>query len=316
MQAAVNRREFLTAVAALPLVVRAVESAPAPIIDAHIHLFDRRRPQGVPWPPKDDPVPGTSALPPRYRELVKPFGVVGAIVEEASPWLEDNQWVLDQIATDSILVGTVGFLDPGRPDFGKNLERFHKNKLFLGIRYRNVEGRNIAEGIEQPAFVSDLKLLADAGLSLDLTVTPKIMVRVTDKVPSLRLVIPHLPNVRLPQERADLDAYMADLRELGKRPQVYIKLSEVIKRVDGKVPTDPSFYREWLDQLWNIFGENRVMFGSDWPNSEHIGRFSDVMKVAQAYVQGKGAAAMDKVFWKNSAAAYRWVKRDVSQPKA
>jgi L-fucono-1,5-lactonase len=316
MKAAVNRREFLTAVATLPLAVRAVESAPAPIIDAHIHLFDRRRPQGVAWPPKDDPAPGISALPPRYRELVKPFGVVGAIVEEASPWLEDNQWVLDQIATDSILVGTVGFLDPGKPDFGKNLERFHKSKLFLGIRYRNVEGRNIAEGIEQPGFVSDLKLLADAGLSLDLTTTPKIMVRVTDKVPSLRLVIPHLPSARLPQERAELDAYMADLRELGKRPQVYIKLSEVIKRVDGKVPTDPNFYREWLDQLWNIFGENRVMFGSDWPNSEHVGTYADVMTVAQAYVKGKGAAAIDKVFWKNSAAAYRWIKRDAAQPKA
>ena len=85
MQAAVNRREFLTAVAALPLAVRAVESAPTPIIDAHIHLFDRTRPQGAAWPPKDDPVPGISALPPRYRALVKPFGVVGAIVEEASP---------------------------------------------------------------------------------------------------------------------------------------------------------------------------------------------------------------------------------------
>jgi predicted TIM-barrel fold metal-dependent hydrolase len=316
MKAAVNRREFLTAIATLPLAVRAVESAPAPIIDAHIHLFDRRRPQGVAWPPKDDPIPGISALPPRYRELVKPFGVVGAIVEEASPWLEDNQWVLDQIATDSILVGTVGFLDPGKPGFARNLERFHKSKFFLGIRYRNVEGRNIAEGIEQPGFVSDLKLLADAGLSLDLTTTPKVMVRVTDKVPSLRLVIPHLPGVRLPQERAERDAYMSDLRELGARPLVYIKLSQVIKRVDGKVPTDPNVYREWLDQLWNIFGENRVMFGSDWPNSEHVGTYADVMTVAQAYVKGKSAAAIDKVFWKNSAAAYRWIKRDATQPKA
>ena len=40
------------------------------------------------------------------------------------------------------------------------------------------------------------------------------------------------------------------------------------------------------------------------------------MTVAQAYLKGKGAAAMDKVFWKNSAAAYRWVKRDAAQPKA
>jgi predicted TIM-barrel fold metal-dependent hydrolase len=316
METAVNRRTFLAALAALPFASTAVESAPTPIIDAHIHLFDRRRPQGVAWPPKDDPAPGISALPPRYRELVKPFGIVGAIVEEASPWLEDNQWVLDQIATDSIFVGAVGFLDPGKPDFGKNLERFHKNNRYLGIRYRDVEGRSIAEGIEEPTFVSDLKLLADAGLSLDLTATPSIMVKVTDKVPSLRMVIPHLPGARLPQERQALGAYMANLRELGKRPHVYIKLSEVIKRVDGKVPTDPNFYREWLDQLWNIFGENRVIFGSDWPNSEHVGQYSDVVTVAQAYVKGKGASAVEKVFWKNSAAAYRWVKRDSVQPKA
>jgi predicted TIM-barrel fold metal-dependent hydrolase len=128
METVLNRREFLTALEVLPLAETAPESAPTPIIDAHIHLFDRRRPQGVAWPPKDDPAPGITALPPRYRELVKPFGVVGAIVEEASPWLEDNQWVLDQIATDSIFVGTVGFLDPGKRDFGKNLERFRKNR--------------------------------------------------------------------------------------------------------------------------------------------------------------------------------------------
>jgi predicted TIM-barrel fold metal-dependent hydrolase len=316
MDANVNRREFLTGLAALPLVAKAAQAAPVPIIDSHIHLFDRRRPQGVPWPPKNDPVPGESALPPRYREVIKPFGVVGAIVEEASPWLEDNQWVLDQLATDSIFVGTVGFLDPGKPDFGKNLERFHKNKLYLGIRYRNIEGRNIGEGIQKPEFVADLKRLADAGLSLDLTDAPDVMVRVTDKVPSLRLIIPHLPNARLPQEPAARDAYMAGLRELGKRPHVYIKLSEVIKRVDGKVPTDAKFYREWLDQLWNIFGENRVIFGSDWPNSEHVGQYSEVMTVAQAYVNGKGSAAVEKVFWRNSVAAYRWVKRAATQPQA
>lgn len=313
-----NRREFLAALAALPFAAKAAQAAPLPIIDTHIHLFDRRRPEGVWWPPKDDPVPGVSALPPRYRALVKPFGVVGAIVVEASPWLEDNQWVLDQATTDPIIVGTVGFLDPGKSDFRKNLERFRKNKLYLGIRYRDGEGRNIAEGIEQAEFVSDLKRLADAGLSLDLLngVAPSVMVRVTDKVPSLRLIVDHLPGARLPQERAPRDVYMAGLRELGKRPQVYIKLSEVIKRVDGKVPTDPNFYHEWLDQLWSIFGDNRVIFGSDWPNSsEHVGQYSDVMTVAQAYLSGKGSAAAEKVFWRNSIAAYRWVKRDSTQPQ-
>ena len=70
--------------------------------------------------------------------------------------------------------------------------------------------RNIAEGIEKPEFISDLKLLADAGLSLDLTAAPDVMLRVTDQVPSLRLIIPHLPG-QLPQEAAARDVYVASV---------------------------------------------------------------------------------------------------------
>ena len=315
MMTDLNRRQFLTVLAAAPVAAKAVQAAPIPIIDTHIHLFDRRRPQGVPWPREDDPIPGISALPPRYRALVRPYDIVGAIVEEASPRLEDNQWVLDQAASDPLFVGIVGFLDPGEPEFGQHLERFRQNELYLGIRYRNTEGRNIAESIEKPEFVSDLKLLADAGLPLDLTAAPNIMLRVTDKVPSLRLIVPHLPN-QLPQEAAARDAYVASLRELGKRPQVHMKLSEVIKRVDGRVATDLAVYRPWLDQLWDIFGEDRVMFGSDWPNSEHVGPFAAVIHVAQAYVSSKGPVVAEKVFWRNSAAAYRWIRRAASQPQA
>ncbi len=80
-----------------------------------------------------------------------------------------------------------------------------------------------------------------------------MLLRVTDMVPSLRLIIEHYPNTRLPADRAALDAYMVSLRELGKRPQVYIKLSEVVKKINGKVSTDLSIYRDWLDQLWDIF---------------------------------------------------------------
>jgi predicted TIM-barrel fold metal-dependent hydrolase len=96
---------------------------------------------------------------------------------------------------------------------------------------------------------------------------------------------------------------------------VYTKLSEVIRRVNGKTVTDLSLYRERLDLIWGIFGENRVLFGSDWPNSEHVGSIGDVMSVAREYINSKGTAAAEKVYWRNSAAAYRWVSRDASQPK-
>lgn len=56
-----------------------------PIIDTHIHLFDTRRPAGVPWPDQADTVLYRPALPPRYNGLAMPVGVVGAIAVECSP---------------------------------------------------------------------------------------------------------------------------------------------------------------------------------------------------------------------------------------
>src|SRR5215469_18930175 len=86
-----------------------------PIIDTHIHLFDPTRPQGVPWPDKDDAALYKPALPDRYRKLTGELNVVGAIEVECSPWLEDNQWVLDVAATDRIIVGMIGDLEPDKP---------------------------------------------------------------------------------------------------------------------------------------------------------------------------------------------------------
>jgi predicted TIM-barrel fold metal-dependent hydrolase len=298
----------------------AAEAVSIPIIDTHIHLFDPTRPQGVPWPEKNDTVLYRPALPDRYRTVTKGFGIVGAIEVECSPWLEDNQWVLDIAAKDTLIVGTVGDLEPGKKDFRKHLERFHRNPLFRGIRYGNLWNRNFREQLSGPDFISDLKALADAGLELDSAqADPALiadLVRLTDRVPSLRVVVDHLPQLEPPTEPQALSAYKSNLRELGKRPQVYVKVSEVLRRVGGRVPDELDFYRPRLDEIWEIFGQDRLLFGSDWPNSDRWGPYPQVLKTVRQYFAGKGQAAAEKFFWKNSMAAYRWVRRQQSQPQA
>ncbi len=303
----------------MPCLTADAQSAPIPIIDTHIHLFDTARPQGVPWPKKDNAVLYQPALPARYRKLAAPLGIVGAIEVEASPWLEDNQWVLDVMEKDTIMVGTVGDLEPGKPEFRKHLERFHRNPMFLGIRHGNLWGRDISAELSKPEFVSDLKALADAGLSLDTAnQNPGLIsaaLRTKDLVPNLRIVIDHLPQMQPPADAAARTAYIGDLRELAKRPHVYVKISEVLRRVDGRVPEDLSFYKPRLDELFDIFGEDRVLFGSDWPNSDNWAPYPKVLSVVREYFMGKGRAAAEKYFWKNSVAAYRWVRRADNQPK-
>ncbi|HXW14637.1 MAG TPA: amidohydrolase family protein [Terriglobia bacterium] len=314
-----DRRTFLSFAAGFAAVGLGADGGSMPIIDTHIHLFDPTRPQGVPWPDKDDAVLYKPASPARYRKVTQGLGIVGAIEIECSPWLEDNQWVLDIAAKDTIIVGTVGDLEPGKPDFGKHLERFHKNPLFRGIRCGNLWGRNLAAEVTSGEFVSNIKALADAGLGLDTanqdSALLEAVIRLTDKVPNLRVVIDHLPQANPPEDPGAREEREADLRELAARPNVYVKLSEVLRRVDGQVHYDLGFYRSRLDHLWETFGEDRVLFGSDWPNSDRWGSYQQVLNLVHEYVAGKGKAAMEKYFWKNSVQAYQWVKRAANQPQ-
>jgi L-fuconolactonase len=141
-----QRRELLklgAAVAGGWVTSRVAEALPPaiPIIDTHIHLFDPGRPGGVPWPAKTDTALYKPALPERYKSIAGPFGVVGAIVIEASNLVSDNDWVLNVAANYPIIVGMVGDLIPGTPTYQKDLDRLHANPLFLGIRYGNLWDR-------------------------------------------------------------------------------------------------------------------------------------------------------------------------------
>ena len=287
------------------------------MVDCHIHLFDQTRPQGAPYSgggPNKEP-----ALPARYRKLAAPLGIVAAIEVEASPWIEDNLWVLEVEESDTMMVGTIGNLQPEKPEFKEYLDRYHKNHLFLGIRYGNLWGYNLVSQVANPAFVDGIKLMEQAGLTLD-TANPRpdlleAVVRVSDKAPNLRIVIDHLPSL---MGRLDAQAQRpvdATLHELARRPAVYVKISEVLRFEGGRAVTEAASYKPMLDHLFEIFGEDRLIFGSDWPNAQAVDNLPAIVQVVKEYFLAKGRTAAEKYFWKNSMAAYRWKPRDAGQPR-
>jgi L-fuconolactonase len=316
-----HRRAFLgsTAGAALAGAMRTMEAqvAPIPIIDCHIHLFDQTRPQGAPYSGGGGNT--EPALPARYRKLASPLGVVGAIEIEASPWIEDNLWVLEVEESDRIMVGMIGNLQPDKPEFKEYLDRYHKNRLYLGIRYGNLWGYNLVNEIANPSFIEGLKLMQQADLTLD-TANPRpdlieAVIRVNDRVPGLRIVVDHLPSMMGRLDANAQEAVEANLRELAKRPPVYIKVSELMRIADGKPSTDPALYKPLLDHLFDTFGEDKLIFGSDWPNGPAVNNLPAIVQIVRDYFYAKGRTASEKYFWKNSLAAYKWIRRDPGQPQ-
>lgn len=286
-------------------------SAPLTIIDTHTHFYDPKRPEGVPWPGKGDALLHRTTLPADYRAQPVPQPVTATVVVEASPLLEDNQWILDLAAKDKFIVGFVGHLKPGEDAFAGHLKRFAANPLYRGIRIS--EGA-LRTGLNNPAYLADIKRLADANLELDVNGGPTLLpevVRLAKELPGLRIVINHLANTRIDGKNVSA-TWQRDLEAAAKSPQVFLKVSALVEgtgKNDGSAPRDVEFYRPWLDICWNAFGADRLIYGSNWPVSARFASLATVQGIAHDYFAARGREALEKFFAKNAATAYRWVKR-------
>ncbi len=283
------------------------------VIDCHTHFYDPTRPQGVPWPPKGEKRLYRRVMPEDYLSHRLSRAVAGTVVVEASPWLQDNQWILDLAMKSSFIVGFVGNLRPGDPRFKADLERFSADPLFRGIRVRD---RGLGDGAAWKDVVADLGRMADLDLSLDVNVpfrTLPDVERIAGEITRLRIIVNHVALARIDGKAVD-DEWGRRVRSLAKHANVFMKVSGLVEatgRRDGTAPRDVEFYRPWLDVLWDAFGEDRLVYGSNWPVCDLYADLASVQGLAAGYFEGRGGAAARKVFRENSKAIYKWMERRV-----
>jgi L-fuconolactonase len=309
LETAMDRRGFITTgVGALAYAALADDKPTFEIVDTHTHFYDPTRPEGVPWPGKDDKALYRPVLPDEYKKLAAPLGVVGIVVVEASPWVDDNKWLLNLAAKEPSLLGVVGHLDPAADDFDKNLRRFAGDPLYRGIR---ISHGDLKSGLKAK-LVDRCKLVVDHDLTLDVNGGPDMpadVARLAAKNPKLRIVINHCANLKI-DGREPPEPWRDGMRDAAKHPNVYCKVSALVEQTDRKEsPREADYYRPVIEVLWEAFGEDRLVFGSNWPVSDRAAPLSTVIAIVRDYFAGKGDRAAAKFFAGNSKAAYAWRKR-------
>lgn len=278
------------------------------VIDTHTHFYDPTRPQGVPWPGKGTKL-YRKVLPSDWLALAARHGCRETVVVEASPWVEDNQWILDLAAGEKSIVGFVGHLDPGA-DFEGHLRRFSKNPVFRGIRWSS---SHLADESKKDAVKAGARLLAEMGLELDLNgpcTNLPAAAKLAAEVPELRIVINHLGAYGDPQ--ALRPEWKPAIEEIARRPNVFMKVSALVEQVkcpEGQAPKDTAYYLPVLDHLWEHFGPDRLIYGSNWPVSDKGAGYDVVFRIVDEFFTSKGSEARLKYFSQNSRAAYRWLER-------
>ena len=298
--------------AAVEQAERSASPGRRPIVDTHIHFWKVTRPGGVPWPtPAEGPI-YRDILPPDYTGMARANGVVAAAIVEASPIVEDNQWILDLVRHNRFYPFFVGNLEIGAPTFARDLERLSHDRRFVGIR-GYLTGP--AEGITlSPAQLASLRDLARRGMTLDIisrgTKNPKAQVQaLCTAVPDLRIIIDHLGGAKGPPPVDP--TWELEIRRLADVcPNVYMKFSSFYDMyAPGDVvfpsPTDLASYKAHFDVLMTAFGADRLIWGSNWPVITLHGTFEAQIAIAEEYLAPFGTHVRDKVMFKNALAFYR-----------
>jgi predicted TIM-barrel fold metal-dependent hydrolase len=297
------------------------------IIDTHTHFYDPSRaiPTGrdrsVPWPTPENKSLYRKVLPPDWEALAKPLGMKGTVVVEGgTPWLEDNDWIINLAERHKSIVGFIGNLSgtaiengkvvPVWDDitrFGQEVRRLERNRFFRGIR---VGGRSVSSDLSNGRY-PHFELLANAGLVIDvLNVPAEDVISLAKSLPALIIVVDHMYGFKT--ELSASEKWRGDIKAMGENQNIVMKVSGFVEGCDSP-QTDPDAAliqcRGALDHVFQNFGPDRLVFGTNWPVSQPKGEMSVVKGIVYNYFSPKGQDILAKVFAGNAKRVYKYLNR-------
>jgi L-fuconolactonase len=195
---------------------------------------------------------------------MKAAGIEGTVLVEARGHVEETETILSIANANNFVRGVVGWLPTTSDNFAALLERFASEPKIRGIRH--AIGAEPDPGfIERSDFNRSVAMLRGHDLAFDIMVWPNLLGKVpafVDRHPNQVFILDHCakPYIR----EGKMEPWLADMREVAKRPNVYCKMSGLATEADWE-KWKASDLRPYLDAVLEAFSPQRLMFGSDWP---------------------------------------------------
>lgn len=239
-------------------------------LDSHLHLWD---PELLHYPwlegPLDALFAATELAHARLPDAVEENAIFVQAGTVEQDFLGEVRWI-ESFAEE---LGIVGMVAGARLDHGvdttTHLEELATHPLVVGVRH---DLQNDYDGLAMSMdFVTGAREVATRGWSFDACIRaeqlPEIA-RLAGAIPDLRIVLDHLgkPDIGTADApHAPTPEWVRDLAELARHPNAFCKLSGLPAEAGG------SWSREqiepFLDAAADAFGDERMMWGSDWPVS-------------------------------------------------
>jgi L-fuconolactonase len=241
-------------------------------IDAHQHFW-RYRAQDYPWIGSGMEVLAQDMLAPALQPLLQTFDIAASIAVQARGDRAETHFLLDQARQHDWIAGVVGWDNLGAVDLGERLSVWQGEDKLLGFRHQVQDEAEVGQFLAQAGFNQGIALLQKAGYVYDVLVLQHQLADTQafcQRHDQHWLVLDHLGKPALRDFAcADTAAHWrAQLSALAQLPHVACKLSGLVTEADwqyGLQARDFEHICACLDFALQVFGPQRLMFGSDWP---------------------------------------------------
>jgi L-fuconolactonase len=273
------------------------------IIDSHQHFWQVGK-FDYPWMSPSLGVLYKDYLPEQLEPIITANGVSRTVLVQASNSIEESRWLLELADANSFIAGVVGWVDLKSPEVDQQLAELTQHAKFKGVRHL-VESEPDDDWLIQPEVLRGLNRLAAFGMSYDLLVHTrhlKHVEKIADSCPELSLVIDHM--AKPPIKSREIADWLNELKPLARIPNLSCKLSGLVTEANWESWKIDDL-RPYVDFAVELFGPERIMFGSDHPVCLLAASYERVLDCFQQILKGLTADERHHIFAANGMRFYR-----------
>lgn len=272
------------------------------IIDSHQHFW-KYDPVVHSWITDDMKVLQQDFMPETLALLLKENDIDGCIAVQAGQTTDETTFLLNIAHKYAFVKGVVGWVDFFAPDLDEQLQILSHYSRLKG--FRHIVQAEPQGFLLQPFFVEGVKKLKTYDFTYDILVYHhqlKETLAFVQKLSGQKLIIDHCAKPAI--KNKELGNWAAYIKEISKSQNVYCKLSGLFTETDWRQHQDEDFY-PYLDVVFEAFGTDRLIFGSDWPVMLVAGSYAKWKKLIENYMEGLGIKEREAVFGGNAINFYR-----------
>jgi L-fuconolactonase len=274
-------------------------------IDSHVHFWSFA-PRDYPWMSADMGMLKRDRLPPDARELLQQQRIDACIAVQARTSETETDFLLELAEAHPWIAAVVGWVDLADERLPQRLERWRDAKRLAGFRHILQNDPAAASIVESADFRRGVRLLHERSILYEILISADqlpLMVDFCRALDSHWLVLDHLgkPDIR----KRQFDSWLRDVTLLAQLPHVVCKLSGIVTEAnDANGAFDETHIRRYLDAALELFGAQRLMFGTDWPVCTLVASYAVTTKIIERWCSKLSAADRDWLWGDTAAKVY------------